>query len=455
MATESNSNKEVISVIGLGVVGLTTAVGFALKGHRVIGIDIDMAKVISIKEGISPIYEEGLSLAMEKIRIKATLDFEQVLETDITFLCGGTPGQANGSLDLRYVQGPVGQLAEVLKKKDSYHLVVVRSTVVPGTTEAVIAPNFADGEKIGLCVNPEFLREGTAIEDFMKPSRIVIGERDTKSGGVLCQLYRGFNTHKMRTNLRTAEMVKYASNSYLATRVSFINEIGNICKALNINVYEVATGMGYDKRIGHDYLSAGVGFGGFCLPKDVAALVAKSRELGYEPRILQNVLSVNEDQPRRLVTLLKKHLPDLKDKVIGILGLAFKPGTDDVRKSKTIDVIEALLKEGAQVKAHDPQAMRSFAKLFPDIAYVTAEQALESDAVLILTAWDEFNSLDYRDKIVIDGRRVMKAEEAKVYEGIAWDRNGHIPTCASSNYDSQEDIPASLGVRATVPLLSS
>jgi UDPglucose 6-dehydrogenase len=434
MTTNNWQKREVISVIGLGVVGLTTAIGFALKGHRVIGIDIDPAKVISINEGISPVYEQGLSQAMKEVKIVATMDFAQVLKSDISFLCGGTPGQADGSLDLRFVKGPVGELAQVLQRKDSYHLVVVRSTVVPGTTEAVIAPNFTDTERVGLCMNPEFLREGTAIEDFLNPSRIIIGERDDKSGDVLCKLYGGFNTHILRTNLKTAEMIKYASNSYLATRISFINEIGNICKELGINVYDVASGMGYDERIGQDYLRAGIGFGGFCLPKDVAALAAMAKDLGYESRLLQDVLAINEEQPRKMLALLKKHVPDLKGKVIGVLGLAFKPDTDDVRKSKAIDVIEELLKEQAHVKAHDPQAMKNFAKLFPDIEYVnTAEQTLDSDAVLILTAWDKYNRLDYRGKIVIDGRRLMKAEEAMIYEGIGWGRNGYTYTCQTSD----------------------
>ncbi|MCJ7514850.1 MAG: UDP-glucose/GDP-mannose dehydrogenase family protein [Dehalococcoidia bacterium] len=432
------NNKEVISVIGLGVVGLTTAVGFALKGHRIIGIDIDPEKVKTINKRVSPIYEEGLSRAMMAVSIEATTDFEQILESDISFLCGGTPGQADGSIDLHYVQSPVEQLAKVLKEKDSYHLVVVRSTVVPGTTEAVIAPKFPDTKRVGLCTNPEFLREGTAIEDFLKPSRIIIGERDIISGDVLCHLYRNFHSPTVRTGLRTAEMIKYASNSYLATRISFINEIGNICKELDIDVYDVAAGMGYDERIGHDYLSAGTGFGGFCLPKDVAALAAMARELGYEPRILREVLAVNEEQPLKMISLLKKHVPHLKGKVIGILGLAFKPGTDDVRKSKAIEVIEELLREGAQIKAHDPQAMKNFAKLFPDIEYVSAEETLESDAVLILTAWDEFNSLDYRGKIVIDGRKVPKAEEAMIYEGIGWNRNGRSHPCELSTVISRK-----------------
>jgi UDPglucose 6-dehydrogenase len=429
MAIERYLNKAVISVIGLGVVGLTTAVGFALKGHRVIGVDIDTEKVLSINEGINPTYEEGLSQAMKTVKVRATLDFEKILESDISFLCGGTPGKADGTLDLRFVQGPVGQLAAVLDKKNSYHVVVVRSTVVPGTTDAAIAPNFPDAERIGLCVNPEFLREGTAIEDFLNPSRIIVGERDSRSGDILCQLYQEFDCPTLRTNLRTAEMIKYASNSYLATRISYINEIGNICKLLGINVFDVAHAIGYDERIGHQYLRAGIGFGGFCLPKDVAALVARAKELGYTPRILEDVLAVNEDQPKRMIALLEKHIPDLKDKVIGLLGLAFKPGTDDVRKSKAIDVVGMLLERGARIKAHDPHAMKNFAKLFPMIEYVSADEALNTDAVLILTEWDQFNSIDYTNKIVIDGRKVPKAEEARIYEGLSWSGNNYMYEC--------------------------
>lgn len=430
MATRQNN--KAISIIGLGVVGLTTAVGFALKGHRVIGIDIDPQKVISINEGRCPIYEEKLSLAMQKVKVEATLDFNRVLESDISFLCGGTPGKADGSLDLHYVETPVRQLAQVLKNKPGYHLVVVRSTVVPGTTEKFISPHFPNTERVGLCVNPEFLREGTALEDFLNPSRIVIGERDKLSGDTLCRIYRHFDSPTVRTDLRTAEMIKYASNAYLATRISFINEIGNLCKLLGINVFEISRAMGYDERIGNKYLRAGIGFGGFCLPKDLAALIEKSKEMGHQPGMLLEVLHVNEEQPKRMIALLKKHLPDLKGRPIGVLGLSFKPNTDDVRKSKAIDIITMLLEEGAQVKAHDPQAMKNFAMLFPDIQYTSADEALDSDAVLILTEWDSFNNLDYKGKIVIDGRGIPKAEEARIYEGISWssqNRAGTVTEC--------------------------
>lgn len=441
-------NNKVISVIGLGVVGLTTAVGFALKGHRVIGIDIDPQKVISINEGRCPVYEEKLSLAMQKVKVEATLDFNRVLESDISFLCGGTPGKADGSLDLHYVETPVRQLAHVLKNKPGYHLVVVRSTVVPGTTEKFISPHFPNTEKVGLCVNPEFLREGTALEDFLNPSRIVIGERDTPSGDILCQIYRHFDSPTVRTNLTTAEMIKYASNAYLATRISFINEIGNICKLLGINIFEVAGAMGYDERIGNKYLRAGIGFGGFCLPKDLAALIEKSKEVGHQPNMLLEVLRINEEQPKRMITLLKKHIPELKGRTIGVLGLSFKPDTDDVRKSKAIDVITMLLEEGVQVKAHDPQAMKNFAVLFPHIQYATADEVLNSDAVLILTEWDSFNNLDYKGKIVIDGRGIPKAEEARIYEGISWASQNHTGTYAICPERVDKASPDSAEVRA-------
>jgi len=414
-----------ISVIGLGVVGLTTAVGFALKGHRVVGVDIDPEKVKSINSGVSPVYEEGLSRTMRDVRIQATSDFSSILETDCTFLCGGTPGQSDGSINLKFVRGPAEQAAETLKSKQAYHVVVVRSTVVPGTTENYIEPLFTGNQNIGICVNPEFLREGTALEDFTHPNRIVIGEKDERAGDFLCETYRHFRSPVIRTNFRTAEMIKYASNTFLATKVSFINEIGNICKQLGINVYDVTEALGYDVRIGTQYLRAGLGFGGFCLPKDTAALISRAKELGYEPELLEAVMHINEKQPHRLIDLLKRHVPELKGKTIGVLGLSFKPDTDDIRKTKAIDIVEALLGSGASVRAYDPQAMENFSRQFPQIEYATPEKVLESDAVLILTEWEVFNTYDYTGKIVIDGRKIVKAEEAAIYEGISWESYHH------------------------------
>ena len=417
----AKSGEEVVSVIGLGIVGLTTAVGFALKGHKVIGIDIDPGKVNKINRGICPVYEEGLCNALKNVEIAATTDHRQALNSDISFLCGGTPPKEDGSIDLFYLEEPAKQLAEVLRMKRTQHLIVVRSTVVPGTTERVIVPIFSKLGEVGVCANPEFLREGTAIEDFLAPSRIIIGENDQKAGNTLFNLYKGFGSPILRTNLKTAEMIKEASHAFLATRISFINEIGNTCRELGIDIYEVARGMGYDERIGSEYLKAGVGFGGFCLPKDLSALVSQAKELGYTPRLLESVAHLNKEQPLRMLELLKRHVPSLRGKVIGVLGLAFKPGTDDVRKSKAIEIVEALLGEGAKVKAYDPQAMPNFKRVFNhQIEYVTSEEALAADAILILTEWDEFNNLDYKNKIVIDGRMIPKAKEARIYEGICW-----------------------------------
>lgn len=414
--------KKTISVIGLGVVGLTTAVGFALKGHKVIGIDITPEKVVGIADGVNPTYEKGLGEALKKVKLATSTDFEQVLNSDVSFLCVGTPGNADGSINSRSMQEAAGQLAEQLKEKRNPHLVVVRSTVVPGTTEDKIIPLFKDMPEVRVCVNPEFLQEGTALEDFMAPHRIIIGEDSRRQGDILLSLYNGTadSSHVLRTNFRTAEMIKYTSNAFLATKISFINEIGNICKKLGIDVYEVAKGMGYDKRISKDFLRAGIGFGGFCLPKDTAALVMHAKETGYTPKILQEVLQLNKEQPLRLLELLKIHIPSLEDKVIGILGLSFKPNSDDTRESKAVPIIEALLKEGARVRAYDPQAIPNFQKLFPQIDYSSAAEVLASDATLIITEWDEFNHLDYGNSIVIDGRKIEAAKRARIYEGICW-----------------------------------
>lgn len=416
-----NSTKIPISVIGLGVVGLTTAIGFALKGHRVVGIDIDQEKVRQISNGVCPIYEKGLSAAMGDVKIQASTDFEQVLDTEISFLCGGTPGKSDGSLNLRYVKGPAEQLSEVLHSKKKDHLVVVRSTVIPGTTEKTIIPCFNGDGYINFCVNPEFLREGTALEDFVNPTRIVIGDKRSEAGDKLIEAYDGFTSPVLRTTIKTAEMIKYASNSFLATKISFINEIGNMCKKMGIDVYEVAEGMGLDGRIGPDFLRAGIGYGGFCLPKDTAALVAEGKELGCYPETLAGVIATNKKQPLKMIDLLKKHFPDLKNKTIGILGLAFKPGTDDIREAKAIGICETLLLEGAKIRAHDPRAVPNFRKLFPQIEYTSAEKVLESDATLIITEWDEYSNLDYTTgKIVIDGRRIPEARQARIYEGLCW-----------------------------------
>ncbi|HEX77680.1 MAG TPA: UDP-glucose/GDP-mannose dehydrogenase family protein [Dehalococcoidia bacterium] len=413
------SSKKTISVIGLGYVGLTTAVGFGLKGYKIIGVDLDKEVIAKINRGLSPIYEEGMEEALQDVEVTATLDYGEVLGSDISFLCVHTPANSDGSVNLDYLRGAVLQLVDTLQAKEGPHLMVIRSTVVPGTTEGVLLPLIKDRPNLQICVNPEFLREGKALNDFMNPSRIIIGENNAQAGDWLYEMYQSFNCPILRTDLKTAEMIKYASNAFLATRISFINELGNICKKLGIDIYRVAEGMGHDERIGKSYLAAGIGFGGSCLSKDLEALMAQSRSLGYEPGILREVHRLNQEQPRRLIELLKKHLSP-KGKTVGILGLAFKPGTDDVRESRAIPVVEALLQEEARIKAYDPKAIPHFKRLFPRIEYATLEEVLKSDAIIILTEWPEFERVDYKGKVVIDGRRLSKAKEASVYEGICW-----------------------------------
>lgn len=416
--------RRAISIIGLGYVGLTTAIGFHLKGHRVVGIEIDPRKVEAINEGVSPIQEKGVEeLLRSGNGIRATLDYREVLETEVSFICVETPSGPDGSISLHRVREATQRLADALQRKDGYHLVVIKSTVVPGTTEEVVIPILQSGSRVvgrdtGVCVCPEFLRRGDALRQVLHPDRVVIGEVDEKSGDLLAELYEEFDTPILRTDLRTAEMIKYASNAFLSAKVSFINEIGNICHRLGIDVYTVAKGMGYDERIGGKFLNAGLGFGGSCLPKDLKALIFRAREVGYQPELLQAVLNINQRQPLRAIELLKKHIPALKGETIGILGLAFKPETDEVTDSPAIPIVEGLLREGARVKAHDPMAMPNFARLFPQLEYVGAQEALESSAVIIVTDWPQFQDLDYRGRVVIDGRRVPKAREARIYERV-------------------------------------
>ncbi len=413
-----------ISIIGSGYVGLITGACFAQLGNDVTLVDIDKEKVEAINNRISPIYEEGLNELLNQVHIEATSDYHRIIDTDMIFLCVGTPINKSGNMSLRYITKATEQIARVLTDKKDYCLVVVKSTLVPGTTEELLIPTLErSGKKVGgdfgICMSPEFLREGKAVYDFMHPVRVIIGEYDKRSGDMLVNLCNKFNAPILRTGLKTAEMMKLASNTFLATKITFINEIGNICKQLGIDTYEVAKGMGFDERIGSKFLNAGIGFGGSCLPKDLRALVASSRKQGYEPRFLREVLRLNDRQALIPVELLKKHIP-LKDATIGLLGLAFKPETDDVRDSRAIRIVQTLLAEGAVVKAYDPLAAENFKRLFPQIQYVTKQEVLKCDAIIIITEWEEFSNLDYKGKIVIDGRRVLKAREARIYEGVCW-----------------------------------
>ncbi|MBE8539378.1 nucleotide sugar dehydrogenase [Geoglobus acetivorans] len=420
-----------ISVIGSGYVGMVTGIGFAELGNEVIFVDIDEKKVDTINSGKAPIFEKELDELIQRNRnkYKATKEYNIIADTDITFICVGTPSREDGSIDLTFVKSAAAEIGKVLASKDMFHAVVVKSTVIPGTTEKVIKPIIEreSGKEafkdFGLAVNPEFLREGNAVHDFFNPDRIVIGVRDKKTKEVLETLYKPFSCSKLITDIKTAEMIKYASNAFLATKISFANEIGNICKKLGIDAYEVFKGVGLDHRINPAFFRAGIGFGGSCFPKDIKALIAKAEELGVNPKILKAVIEVNEEQPLKMIELLKEHIPDLKGKRIGILGLAFKPDTDDIRESRAIPIVQKLIEEGANIIAYDPEAMDAFARMFPQIEYASSAEKVitKSDAVLIVTEWGEFNELNYKGKIVIDGRRVEKAmKEAGIYEGVCW-----------------------------------
>ena len=424
--------KQRVSIAGTGYVGLSLAVAFAMKGYQVITLTHDPEKVTIINKGISPFYEPVLQENLKKVvgnkSLKCALDREEgILNTDVTFIGAGTPSRPDGSINLEYIEKSAGEIGAVLKKKKSYHLIVVKSTVVPGTTENTVKPTIENhsgkrcGAEFGLCMNPEFLREGAALHDTLKPDRIVIGEYDQKSGDILEALYRDFYGEKappiIRTNLSTAELVKYASNAFLATKISFINTIANICeKTPGVDVTIVAKAIGLDKRIGPLFLSAGLGYGGSCLPKDMKALLAHSEVFGYKPELLEAVESVNENQPYKAVELCKNFLGDLGGKNVAILGLSFKPGTDDMRDARSIPIINQLLEEGANVITYDPVAIPNAKSIFGSkIEYASSAVGClkNADCCIIVTEWDEFKKLkpdtfikNMRQPSLIDGRRI-------------------------------------------------
>lgn len=425
-----------ISVIGTGYVGTVSGSCFAELGHEVICVDVDKSKVDLINAGEAPIYEDGLAELLKKHagkRIQATSDYDlAVMNSDVSFICVGTPSDPDGNIDLGIVRAASASLGDALKNKKSYHVIVVKSTVVPETTEKVVLPIIEEhsGKQVGdfgIAMNPEFLREGKAVNDFMHPDKIVVGYIDKRAGDVVASLYSGIDCEVTRTNPRTAEMIKYVNNSFLATKISFSNEIGNICKELGIDTYEVMKAVGKDFRIGSHFLNSGAGFGGSCFPKDVKALIGKAQEIGYDPQLLRSVIAVNEKQPSMMVKLLKDRLNNIKGKKITVLGLAFKNDTDDIRESRSIQVIKELLDNGAKVIAYDPMANENMKRLFGDVEYHnSAIDALRgADACLVMTEWEEFRSLDkefevMKKRLVIDGRHMLTPGKDIEYVGLCW-----------------------------------
>ncbi|WP_027715502.1 UDP-glucose/GDP-mannose dehydrogenase family protein [Desulfuromonas sp. TF] len=441
-----------VSVIGTGYVGLVSGVCLAEKGHRVVCVDNDRTKIDMLNAAVPPIHENGLEALLKRNlhdRLEATTDLHRsVRETDLSLLAVGTPFDG-AEIDLQYVRAAALQIGEALRSKDAYHTVVVKSTVVPGTTENIVLPLLEQGSgkkagvHFGVGMNPEFLREGEAIQDFMFPDRIVLGGIDTGTMEALEELYAVFEgVDKLRTTPKTAEMIKYASNSLLATMISFSNEIGNLCAALgSIDVVEVMRGVHLDKRLSPilpggnrivpaftTYLEAGCGFGGSCFPKDVKALIAHGKKAGRPMALLDAVIQVNESQPRQVLSLLRKHFPYFSGVRVAVLGLAFKPGTDDMRESPAIPIIRELLEERAEIRAYDPVAAGEARKLFGNsrIAYCDdlAQTLEEAEVVLLLTRWPEFQQLPIMlenvesPPLVIDGRRMLDKSGIVRYEGI-------------------------------------
>lgn len=421
-----------ISVIGGGYVGLVSAACFAYMGHDVSLVEIDEEKVDRINSGDSPIYERDLDKLLSSYigrTLHATLDYDSVNGSDLSFICVGTPPRPDGSSDLSMIETASAFIGDALQDLNKYHVVAVKSTVPPGTTKSQVIPNVLthsgrNQDEIGFAMNPEFLREGLAVQDFLEPYRIVIGSFDAKAGDLVEAVYRSLKAPIFRTGVSEAEMIKYASNAFLATKISFSNEIGNICKKIGISIYDVMNGVGMDPRISPYFLNAGAGFGGSCFPKDMIALIHLAESIGDSPLLLRSVIDVNNRQPIRMVELLESKIGNIRGKHIAILGLSFKNDTDDIRESRSIPVIKELNQKGAKISAYDPLANIPMQRVFPDIDYCeSAADALNgADACLVMTEWPEFGLLDkefdlMKSKIIIEGRKVLKCSGV---EGICW-----------------------------------
>lgn len=414
-----------VGIIGTGYVGLITGVCLAKKGHEVTCVDVIPEKVEKINAKIPPIYEAGLEDLLKEVNLHATLDVSKIADAEVVFFAVPTPMKSSGEMELKYILSAAKSISPYLAQK--YKVLVVKSTVVPGTTESLIPVlEGTVGKDYGLAMNPEFLREGKAIEDFMNPDRIVIGSYDKMSGDIVEKLYEPFDAPKIRTNIRTAELIKYAANSFLATKISFINEIANISSRLEIDVGVVSKAIGLDKRISPMFLMAGAGFGGSCFPKDVHAIVARAEGLGYNPRLLKSVLEVNDQQPIQILEWVDKELATLENKKIALLGLAFKSGTDDTRESRSILLADKLLEQGAKVFAYDPEAT------YNKVEETSINDAItDADAIIVMTDWPQIKNLDLemasklvKTKLIFDGRRAINPLSAKKagfkYYGIGW-----------------------------------
>ena len=416
-----------ICIIGTGHVGLVTGACLAELSNNVICVDNNKKKIEGLKKGIMPIFEPGLERLVKKNSKKGKLSFttslsEGVKKSTVIFIAVGTPPKHNGDADLTHVEDVSHQIA---KNMSSYRLIVEKSTVPVDTGKWIKRTiELNNKKKIGFDVasNPEFLREGSAIKDFMQPDRIIIGVESKKAKDILLKLYKPLNVPMVVTNIESSEIIKHASNSFLATKISFINAVSNVCEKTGADIEMVAQGMGLDKRIGRTFLDAGLGFGGFCFPKDLAAFRRISEKLGYDFDLLKEVEKINNQQKKILLNKIKENVWNLENKTIGILGLSYKPDTDDIRFAPALDIIKALMKEKVKIKAFDPKAMENTKEEIKGIKYCRDPYSVakDSDCLVIVTEWNEFKKLDLKkikklmkQPLVVDGRNIFESVKLK------------------------------------------
>jgi UDPglucose 6-dehydrogenase len=434
------------AITGMGFVGLTTATVFTEKGVMVYGIDNDADKIKQIAKAKTPFYEPGLEKLLKRSissgRFRPTTDLAAAINaSDIIFICVGTPMRQDGSVNLDYIEKVSREVGKALARIRRYVVVCVKSTVPPGTTENIVKKNLEEvsgriaGEDFGLAMTPEFLREGSAVADSQNPHLIVVGSGDKKSGTTVRKFFSdlyGKKTNILETNIVTAEMIKYANNSFLATKISFINTIANICNRIpGADVDVIASAIGADPRIGRLFLAAGPGYGGSCFPKDVAGFIDFCSNIGYDPVLLKATDVVNKQQVFSVLKLLEENLGHLEDKTIAVLGTAFKKNTDDIRESVSIKLIQELLKRGAKVRTHDPMALDNTRRLLKDaVEYsLSLVHAIKNvDCIVLMTDWDDYRILDralpkHTRTLVIDTRRALKSKGAKNIKYVALGRS--------------------------------
>jgi UDPglucose 6-dehydrogenase len=417
-----------IAVIGSGYVGLVTGACFAEFGVNVTCVDKEESKIAGLKKGIIPIYEPGLEELVKKNvqnkRLSFSTDTVSAIQGALViFIAVGTPDRGDGFADLSYIEKVAEMIAEHM---NGYKVIVTKSTVPVGTGDrlrTIIGSRQKEHFDFDVVSNPEFLREGSAIEDFLRPNRVVIGAISQQAIAIMRDLYRPLyliETPLLITDIRTAEMIKYAANAFLATKISFINEIANLCEGVGANVQDVAKGMGLDGRIGSKFLHPGPGFGGSCFPKDVSALDKIAQKSGYEFKIVKAVIEVNRQQREKMIAKIEKEVGNFKGKQIGILGLSFKPNTDDMREAPSVSIIRALQERGAKIIAHDPAAMEEAKKVLKEVAYAADPYAVAdgSDAIILMTEWNPFRNLDLdqikkklKTPIFIDLRNVYEPKK--------------------------------------------